>query len=76
MTKAEIMKGARMSTKNKMVKIGLDELQLLCLNVDYKIKGTALDAVEELSVEFGKRFKFDTHKYRLQLKKLGIDGAV
>lgn len=59
----------------KEVTITLDEMALLCLNVDYKIKGDCLDAVEDLSVELQKKFKFDTHKYRLKISK-HIDGAV
>lgn len=59
----------------KDVTITLDELALLCLNVDYKIKHECLDAVENLSVELQKRFKFNTHKYRLEISK-HIKGAV
>lgn len=59
----------------KEVKITLDALALLCLNVDYKIKGDCKDAVEELSVELQKIHKFDTHKYRTTISK-HIDGAL
>lgn len=59
----------------KRVEISLDELALLCLNVDYIIEGSARDAVEDLSVELQKKFKFDTHKYRHAIKK-HLPGAV
>lgn len=59
----------------KEVKITLDELALLCLNVDYKIKGECRDAIEDLSVAFQKKHKFDTHKYRLRISKY-IKGAI
>jgi len=59
----------------KEVKITVDQLALLCLNVDYKIKDECRDAVEELSVELGKKHKFDTHKYRLMISK-HIKGAI
>lgn len=59
----------------KKVTVTLDELALLCLNVDYLIEGTCKDAVEELSVELQKKYKFDTHKYRLLISK-HIDGAI
>lgn len=59
----------------KEVKITLDELALLCLNVDYKIEGDCRDAVEVLSVELQKTHKFDTHKYRCKIAK-HLDGAL
>lgn len=59
----------------KPVTITLDELALLCLSVDYKISGDCKDAVEDLSVELQKKFKFDTHKYRHQINK-HLSGAV
>lgn len=59
----------------KKVTITLDELALLCLNTDYIVEGQCKDAVEDLSVELQKKFKFDTHKYRLHISKY-IDGAV
>ena len=64
-----------MKKYKKQVKISLDELALLCLYVDYKIKGDCKDAVECLSVELQKKFKFDTHKYRLTISKY-IGGAI
>lgn len=65
-----------MKEYKREITITLDELALLCLNVDYKIKSTCRDAAEELSVDLQKRFKFDTHKYRQQLAKIGLDGAI
>jgi hypothetical protein len=62
--------------KRKMVEIELTELKLLCLNVDYRITSKTRDMVEELSLEIAKKFKFDTHKFRNELKKLGFEGAV
>ena len=64
-----------MKKYEKEITITLDELALLCLNVDYKISSDCKDAVEELSVELQKRFKFDTHKYRVTISK-HIDGAI
>jgi hypothetical protein len=37
--------------KPKYVKIALDQLALLCLNVDYMVSGETLDMIEELSNE-------------------------
>lgn len=59
----------------KEVTITLDQLALLCLNVDYKIESDCRDAVEELSVELQKKHKFNTHSYRLLISK-HIEGAV
>ena len=59
----------------KEVKISLDQLALLCLHVDYKIKSDCKDAVEQLSVDLQKKHKFDTHKYRLEISK-HIQGAI
>ena len=59
----------------KKVTISLDQLALLCLNVDYKIKSECKDAVEDLSVELQKKYKFDTHKYRLLISK-HIKGSI
>lgn len=65
-----------MAKKFKEVTVRLDILKLLCLNVDYGIEGDARDLVEIVSVEMQKKFKFDTHKYRLQLLKAGVKGAI
>lgn len=59
----------------RVVSVSLDELALLCLNVDYKIKGDCLDAAKNLSVELQDIFEFDTHEYRNAIKK-HIQGAV
>jgi hypothetical protein len=53
----------------KKVTITLDELALLCLNVDYRVRSETKDAVEDLSVELQKKYKFDTHEYRLLISK-------
>lgn len=49
------------------VEIEIDDLKLLCLNVDYRVWPELRDEIEELSVWFAKQFKFDTHEYRLEL---------
>lgn len=59
----------------KEVKISLDELALLCLSVDYKIKSQTKAAVEDLSVEIQKKHKFNTHDYRMMLSKY-LKGAI
>lgn len=48
--------------------VRLETLKMLCLNVDYGLPPHAKDKVESLSVALAKRFKFDTHEFRLARK--------
>lgn len=65
-----------MTSPETKVLIELEDLKLLCLNIDYGIHGECRDLVEELSVELQKKHKFDSHEFRHALAKRGIVGAV
>ena len=66
----------RKNKKSRKVEIDINQLSLLCLAIDYLIEGQCKDMAESLSVEMQKKFKFDTHIFRLELNSNGIKGAI
>lgn len=68
MKKKKVKKLKRLLTKRREVTVALDELALLCLNVDYVVDGDVREMIENLSVEMQDEFGFDTHLFRQELK--------
>lgn len=56
--------------KRKQVPIALNDLILLCLNVDYVVPSHTRDRIESLSVRLAKRHGFDTHEFRVKRKHI------
>ena len=58
---------------NTKVTVRLEDLMLLCLNVDYILDGDdewMKDAAEDVSIALQKKFKFDSNNYRIALRKI------
>ena len=59
------MKPKKRRSAIRKVTLSLDDLALLCLNVDYRMPSGLKDKVEELSIKLQKRFRFDTYEWRM-----------